>query len=139
MHYRTSLRADVRGALADAVDLVSYEVLRGWAVGVSAEDLPVMCVITPNTSHAMATGNEQDNFIDLIVLAKRSGDQDIEDQLDDDAALIEVAVIPVLAAASDMFGLVTTSVEVDGEGVHRIGTLQMSFRVLVRTPEGDPN
>lgn len=136
-HVVTSTRAAVRAALDGAVADVSWP-KNNWAI-VDPTQLPRGGVGTPRVLTERIDIEVVDRRIDVVVVLKRSGETDLEDELDADSGVIETAVLTVFESLSDDFDLVETQTEFDAGGKVTVGTLMMLFRVVVRTDEGNPN
>jgi len=135
-HIRTRLRMDVRAALVVAMIDVTWP-QRHWGKE-HVSDLPRGGVATPRTRNDLIDVGSVNRAIDLIVVLKREGGDDIEDILDADSTLIERAVLPVLEGYSTDFGLVETQIAPDGRGSTTVGELSMLFRVVTITDEDNP-
>ncbi|UWQ59964.1 hypothetical protein K3722_07490 [Leisingera caerulea] len=133
------MRRDVRAAIEGGAGFAGITVLVSWAQSVDAETLPVLGVFTPRERSRKASSTDVLRDTDVAVQLRRAGGDELEDLLDDDSALIEALVLPVLAAhgAGD-HQLELTDIEISGEGARRIGKLNMTFRAARFTSEGSP-
>lgn len=140
MHPRGILRRDVRAAIEADAGFAEAKVLVSWAQKVDADSLPVLGVFTPRERSRKIASTDVLREADVAVQLRRAGGDELEDQLDDDSALLEALVLPVLAAhgAGD-HQLELTDIDISGEGARRIGKLNMTFRASRFTREGVPN
>lgn len=78
--------------------------------------------------------------ITLRVAGWREGGDDLDDLLDQLATQIELAIYGTgrLGGLALEVTLGATGPVIDGDGVKRAGTIALDFRVLVATPENDP-
>ncbi|NVK57323.1 MAG: hypothetical protein HWE26_17100 [Alteromonadaceae bacterium] len=129
MHYRSQFRADVRAALQADPLLAGITYLSAWAENIDPDTLPVMGVVTPSERSRVESHTSVEKGTLLQVVLKRRGDEDIEDDLDDDTAVIEATVIAALRTLQTQCVLEETTTVVDGSGGRRIGTATLSFRV----------
>lgn len=135
-HPRTTLRDAVRAALAAAITDVDWR--QDWWIKVTAAQLPRGGVGTPQEQPVRIDTGAVDRRVDLLVVIKREGDEIVEERLDADSALVETVVLPFLAGVSDDFDLTETRTGVYPEAGRPVGELSMRFRVVLRTPEGQP-
>lgn len=129
MHYRSTYRGVVRMALAADPAFDTYTVLSAWAQNIDEKTLPVLAVATPTEAKDLPALGESARDTQLVVVAKIKGADEIEDDLDDLSDLIERAVITALDTDARQCELRNTSVQIDGGGESRVGTLTMTFRV----------
>lgn len=135
-HIRTALRDEVRSALSIALPGIDWRRAH-WQV-VDAE-LPVGAVATPRTLTDRESVDDVTRRVDMVVVVKMTGPDTLEDDLDALSVDIEEAVLPVLPAFSDEFDLAEENTDVSFEGETPVGKLSVLFRVMLRTPEADPN
>jgi hypothetical protein len=137
-HVRTQLRTAARAALIAALSDVTW-VKSYWSQVTNRSQLPRGGVATPRTVTRQIDVGFVDRAVDLVVIVKREGDEDLEDTMDADAVRIEEALAPVMQARSDDFDLVEENFEVDAKGDVPVGTLSMLFRVGLKTDESNPD
>lgn len=135
-HVRADLRTAVRTALQAAMPDINWP--RRWWVKVAPSELPRGGVATPLDVPRRIDVDEVERAVDLLVMLKRTGGDDLDDVLDADSAGVEETVMPVLAQHSDLFDLVETTTDFDQNAEEPLGSLSMRFRVILRTPEGAP-
>lgn len=136
MSQKKALRAAIRSALSNALPDISWA--EDWWARLNIEDLPLGGVSTMRETPQRAAVGLVSRRIDIVVVLKRFGAEAIEDALDDDAAAIEPVVLGVLDGVSDDFDLVSVDVRPDAVAEHIVGELIMSFRAVLKTPEGNP-
>ena len=129
MHYRSIYRGVVRMALAADPAFASFTVLSAWAQNIDEKTLPVLAVATPTEAKDLPALGESARDTQLVVVAKIKGADELEDDLDDLSDLIERAVITALNTDARQCELRNTSVQIDGGGESRVGTLTMTFSV----------
>lgn len=138
-HPRKAYRDAVRTALEADVDLAGVASCRGWVLPKSEDELPAFTVVTRSERVEMDTGDEASRNVELAVVLKCSGDETIEDTLDDYSEAIEATVIATLKAwPSDLPFFQTSRVEtfVEGGSKQRIGTLEVHFAITRFAGEG---
>ncbi|NEX45187.1 hypothetical protein [Pseudotabrizicola algicola] len=126
---RTAIRAAAKLALQGAAGLTAFTEMSAWAQSVDSSILPAWGVVTPRETRLRQANDTAQEELVLAVFVKRLGDDDIEDVLDADSALIETAIIPALRALERDCELTSTEIRLDGEGARRLGTLTMAFTV----------
>ncbi|WPZ24867.1 hypothetical protein UM399_11905 [Sulfitobacter pontiacus] len=129
MHYRSIYRGVVRMALAADPAFATFTVLSAWAQNIDEKTLPVLAVATPSEAKDLPAHGESNRDTQLVVVAKIKGADELEDDLDDLSDLIERAVITALHTDQRQCELRNTSVQIDGGGESRVGTLTMTFSV----------
>jgi len=134
-HRRASIRAAVQTALWSAPHFAGFERISAWASSVDAESLPVIGVATPSEAKVQDAHRSAERTITTIVVLKRRGGDDIEDILDEDSDLVEHLVLGAVRTLDMDIEMDRADVTVDGSAEKRIGTLTMSFRAFVQTPE----
>ncbi len=129
MHYRSIYRGVVRMALAADPAFADFTVMSAWAQNIDEKTLPVLAVATPTEAKDLPALGESARDTQLVVVAKIKGADGLEDDLDDLSDLIERAVITALDTDARQCELRNTSVQIDGGGESRVGTLTMTFNV----------
>ena len=134
-HVRSALRAVVRPALVTT--LAGFRDLPAWSASIDSGSLPAFAIATPLTQTSRVAADTWQRAITLLVMAKRTGGDVIEDTLDADALAIEAAMGPVFDAfGAQWWELETEATRLDGDGADRIGSIDMTFRVAVHTAAG---
>ena len=134
---RKRLRDAAREAMANAPQFVHLHEIRSWSQTLDTDALPAWGVGTPDETADAAAKEIIHRRIALAVTVKRTGGEDLEDNLDYDAAAIEAAVWPALLALNEIHVEPSaTSVRFAGEGSRRIGTVEVRFacHVMTETP-----
>jgi hypothetical protein len=129
MHYRSTYRGVVRMALAADPAFASFTMLSAWAQNIDEKTLPVLAVATPSETKDLPTIGESERDTQLVVVAKIKGANELEDDLDDLSDLIERATLTALDTAKRKCELRNTTVQIDGGGESRVGTLTLTFSV----------
>lgn len=129
MSKRADLRALARQALAASQHLQGVKQISAWAGNISATELPVLGVVTPQETVQAETLSHFMRGTLLQVVLKRLGTDDLEDRLDEDADAIEIAICAAFGAARLMCVPEKVSFVLNGEGEQRIGTVMADFRV----------
>ena len=126
------LRSAVRTALEGDAYFADFA-FDDWGRNGDDKRLPKIGIFTPRrTPRTVGVGKRQET-VDLTVAVKRSGGEDLEDELDDDAAKIDEIVTPVLNALADDADLSSVENDVPGIGDTRIATCLVTFRVELLT------
>ena len=134
-HRRASIRAALRLALSVAPRFAEFEIIPAWTSSVDARSLPVLGIATPSETKDQDTHQAAERAITIIVVLKRLGGEDIDDVLDDDSDHVEGMVLATLRTLGIDAQLDRTDVSADGSADRRIGTLTMTFRAFVQTPD----
>lgn len=134
MTARKVVRDAARTALAAAPEFANYTLKLSWAHGVDTSDLPAWGVMTPDEQVTPETQASQRRAIDLTVVVKRPGGDDLDDLMDADAVVIE-RVVPaaVMASTARYSETARISSRISAEGAKRIGTLMVTFRCEAET------
>ena len=130
MHRRSQYRAAVRAALVAEPVFAGFTVLSAWSQNIDKDTLPVLGVATPSETKDVDTLGSATVDTQLVVVAKVSGGEDLEDALDDLSEPIELAVIGVLDDEERQCQLRMTDTVLDGAGEKRVGTITMTFSVV---------
>lgn len=134
-HRRAEIRASLRSALQFAPRFNAFEVISAWASSIDARSLPVLGVATPTETKDQDAHRSAERTVMAVVVIKRRGGEDIDDVLDEDSDHVEAIVLGDLRQSGLDAELDRTDVAVDGSADRRIGTLTMTFRAFVQTPE----
>lgn len=128
-HYRSEYRRLAREALAAHPRFTGGDVRHVWPGNVSDEDLPILGVLTPQEPSARDTHTSSTKRTLMQVALRRIGGDAIEDQLDEDSAVIEAVILAAMRSGEIRCVLEDTSVTSNGGGRANVGTLVMSFRI----------
>lgn len=128
-HYRSNYRTIVRTAVTGSAAFTGVKVLSAWVQNISADDLPVLGVATPIERKERDSLDSSARETVLKVVLKRLGGDTIEDTLDADSQALETLIEAAFTSASVAAVLEETSIEVDGAGDRRVGSLVLTFRV----------
>lgn len=126
---RSQIRARARAALSANPRMSGFTQISAWAGNISAEQLPVIGVVTPGERISPETFSHYERATTLQVVAKRMGHDDLEDILDLDADAIDAAVLQSFALLRIDCMPVSVSFTLNGEGEQRIGTVVAEYRV----------
>lgn len=137
MHIRGTIRAAVRAALAGEV--LAGTILKHGSVELSAEDLPATSITTPISSDQRGSVGEAIRVIDIAIMHKRCGGDDLEDDLDAVSVVIEESVLPSLGGLTADAQLERTEISTSLKSEKATGELRMTFRAVVFTDEGNPD
>lgn len=134
-HRRARLRAALKTAFEVAPRFDGFELISAWASSVDPDSLPVLGVATPSETKDQDAHHSAERTITTVVVIKRRGGEDIEDILDGDSDHVERMVLGTLRTLNIDALLDRSDVAVDGSADKRIGTLTMTFRAFIQTPE----
>jgi hypothetical protein len=134
-HYRSAIRAGLRAALAADPTYGAVRQISAWSQNVDAASLPIIGVVTPKEIKDLDGLKTSERETTLLVVLKRIGGEDLEDQLDDDSAAIEIVALTALSGMDLGAELMATDLTLDGSGERRVGTLTMTFRLRQWLPE----
>lgn len=136
-HLRGRLRDDVRTALRMDNRTRNWTIIKSWGRPVAEEQLPAIGVLTPTVDARLITGIDVERTTRVVVVAQRSGADELEDELDDDAEVVERLVLPVLAthAGGGTYGYRGHTIALSGEGDRTIGKLEVNFDLELLTSE----
>lgn len=131
--HRKAIRDAVLAALAADARFGGFTVLPAWAAGVDDVALPAYGVATPDEQASRAAPDLIARRVDLHVAVKRKGGDDIEDEMDADAAAVEAVMEAALQGVAINWHLARTQLQISGEAGTRVGTAALMFSVLVHT------
>lgn len=126
---RPAFRAMARAALAADARMSAITMLSAWAGNISASELPVIGVVTPQERSQAQTLEDFEKSTLLQIVVKRLGAEDLEDVLDADADAIEACIVAAFLQAGFRCLPEDTTFTLNGEGEQKIGTVLVSFRV----------
>jgi hypothetical protein len=126
---RKALRDAARLALRGAPGLDGYTEISAWVQKVDARSLPAWAVVTPTERRDRQTNNEAREDLMLAVIIKRTGGDDLEDLMDDDADAVAGVVVGALRDDLHQCELAQTEMRLDGDGAERVASLTLSFNV----------
>lgn len=129
MSQRSTFRAMARAALAADARLSALTQISAWAGNISASDLPVIGVVTPQERSQAQTLEDFEKSTLLQIVVKRLGAEDLEDVLDADADAIETCIVAAFLGAGLRCLPEDATFTLNGEGEQKIGTALVSFRV----------
>lgn len=131
--HRTAIRQATRDALASASRFRGFTEILGWSQSVDADTLPVYGFSTPREVSGATDYDAHQRRVELKCKFVRMAEDDIEDQIDLDADAAETAILPVMRAAYLNAEVVQTESLVSGEGKMRVGTVEITFSILLHT------
>lgn len=126
---RPAFRAMARAALAADPRMSALTMISAWAGNISAKELPVIGVVTPQERSQAQTLEDFEKSTLLQIVVKRLGAEDLEDVLDADADAIEACTVAAFLQAGFRCLPEDTTFTLNGEGEQKIGTVLVSFRV----------
>ena len=98
--HRKALRAAVRAALAADDRISGLNHIKAWFRATDPTQLPAYTVFLPRDPSQVADDTDIERRTVIQVIIKRTAGDDIEDELDDDVAAVEAAVLPMLRQLS---------------------------------------
>lgn len=134
-HYRSEYRAAARAALAAHPRFRGFTVMKVWPGSVDDATLPVIGVLTPQEPTERDSQKSTTRRTLLQIALRRLGDDDVEDTLDEDSAVIEAVIIAALRSSELRCQLEDTSIVSHSGSRTFVGTLVMSFRLQSWRPE----
>lgn len=133
-HYRSHYRRTALSALTMHTRFIGFTAMKVWPGTVGFQSLPVIGVLTPQ-ERCEAHGRPSVTRRTLLqVVVRRSGHDDVEDELDEDSALIEAIISSAFLHIRQGCFLEDTSVITNTDGRENVGTLVMSFRLTAFHP-----
>ncbi len=138
-HPRKAYRDAVRTALSAHADLSGVAACRAWALPKNDEELPAFTVVTRDERVEMDTGDNASRNVELAVVLKCAGGDEIEDTLDGYSEAIEAVVIDVLDSwptELPFYQVTRVLTQVEGGSKKRIGTLEIHFAITRYADEG---
>jgi hypothetical protein len=126
----TDLRAALRAELLAELPAITW--VKDWWRKEQVTELPRGAVATPSRRYNRVSTASTDVEVDLLVIVKRAGDADLEDDLDDDGRRIAARANTYLDTVSDDFDLTEIRSGISQQGDKPIGELTMFFRVVLR-------
>lgn len=136
LHVVTVLRDAVRSALAVELPDVNWE-KRTWSK-TDKDGLARGLVLTPRVLVDRHDDQDVRRDVTFQIVIKRRGGADINDDIDVDAASVEVAVFRVLEQVCLEYGLTEVATNIDGAANEPHGELSMIFEGSVINEFGDP-
>lgn len=129
MTHRALYRAAASDALRNTPEFYRLTERLSWVYGADVSDLPAWGVMTPDEPATDLTKESTRRDTDLMVIVKRTGGDELQDQLDEDAAVIECNVWPALeATAAYHVTLTRTRIDISSDGATRSGLVEVTFR-----------
>lgn len=138
-HPRVAYRAAIRAAFEVAPGLAGVTVVKAWRFPRDTDGLPAIGVATPRERVDGSTGSSVDRVVEIAVVLKVVGGDDLEDTLDAYSEVIEAEVIDVLAALDPqppLYGLTTIDTSIEADANQRVGHLDMRFEATRFADEG---
>jgi len=135
VHVVTSARTAVREALILAMPAIAWSRKR---VRSDTSQLPIGMVYTPRVLTERFDAAQVAREVEVSIWIKREGGDTLEDEMDEESAVLEVAVLAALEEMSHDYDLVETQVDIDAGAKAPVGVLQMQFRVVLVTDIGVP-
>lgn len=135
-HVRTTLRTDLRVALADAIPEITWD--RRWWMKGSDQQLPRGGVAINRSSDQRTDQDSVERAVQILVIVKILGGDDIDDELDALSARAERAVLSHLDGVAALYSLRETALSVDDKGERPKGELVMEFTAALWTEFGEP-
>lgn len=130
MSYRSAYRKEARAALEFLPQCAGVTFLDVWAGSIDPQTLPVIGIETPGERSRPASSQTLERVTTLQIILKRSGAAAaLQDQLDEDAAAIETAVVAAIWSHGVQIFLTGLSITPEGDGTKIIGTLILDFEI----------
>ena len=131
--HRIVMRATVMAALNGVLRFKRFTAIKGWSQSVDADTLPVYGVATMRENSSAAGYDCHERRVELKLRFTRMGDDTVEDALDTDAEAAEALLLPLLRATYLHAEIVQTELQLAGEGKQRVGTIELTFSILLHT------
>lgn len=138
-HYRTEYREKARAALAAHPRFQDFTVMKVWPGSVDDTTLPVIGVLTPQEPSERDSQRSTTRRTLLQIALRRLGDEDVEDTLDEDSAIIEALILAGLRSREIRCQLEETTIVSHSGSRTFVGTLVMSFRLQSWRPDPSPS
>jgi hypothetical protein len=127
---RADLKTVIDGLIAAGQPLAGARVISAWAQNIDANALPAVGIATPSEQRAALSQETDQATITAVVVIKRRGGDDLEDDLDDDAEALIPAIEAGLKTTTRDCALTTSAVDINGAGSPRVGTLTLTFQMI---------
>lgn len=131
---RKAVRAEVYAALnliLTAVPRLSNaRVVSAWRPALDVKSLPAIGIATPSERFEPTDQSTTQGRVALVIVLKRTGDDDLEDQLDDDAEALIDPLIDALIREDRGVELSSSAIDISADGSPRIGTLTLTFDII---------
>ena len=131
--HRKAIRAMIRSALEVTPEFLTFTAVSGWAQSVDADTLPVYGVLTPREVSSATDREAHERRVEVKLRITQMGDDLVEDDLDTSASAAERVLLPLLRAAYLNAEVMGTEMQLSGEGKARVGTIEITFAVLLHT------
>lgn len=134
---RKTLRADLLAAVATArsahAPLAGCAIISAWTLALDPSALPVIGVSVPTERRDPAAQDTIAQDFQAVVVVKmthKGGDgPQIEDALDDAAEALADPIEMALMTTTRAVALVSSAIDITGQGSTRVGTLTLTFGV----------
>ena len=139
-HVRKQVRNAVEIALP--VSMPTMTLLKSNAKNIDGSQLPAIRVIARREvilQEALA-GWGIDREIELKIIVNDFDGDDLDDVMDAHGASVERAILNILDSSGivEVAEYLGSEITLEGVGEQRSGAIELTFRVVVQTPEGDP-
>lgn len=134
MAHRKDLRDAAKAAMRTAFPALTERAVYDLAINPEKTGA-VWAVNTPREQSSRLSDDTDDRAVILQIIIKRDGD-DLEDQMDADAAVAEAAVLPAVAGVCWDVQMTETMTEIDKQGGRATGhlILRITCRIETETP-----
>lgn len=141
MHIRRSLREEATSALVAA--LGNHNVFSGRWAPLSADDLPAAIVVTPSEEASPSSVSRvgsvvRDISLKVIIVRQDDGSDELDDLLDDDAAIVESILTSARIAGVELHYR-ASELDHSSNGDNPIGRLALTFQGTAHTKRGNPS
>jgi hypothetical protein len=135
-HYRAAWRSVAEAAVLALPRYTDTLAVRPWGRNIEAEQLPVLSVTTEQERAEWLDKGTVRRTVTIIVRLWRADTGCLHDDLDDDSAAIEAAVLPALKDVAWDAAFTGAAIRLDGQT--QVGLLEVTFTAIRDTPEGAP-
>lgn len=135
-HYRAEWRRAAEAAVLALPRYTDTLAVRPWGRNIEVEQLPVLSVTTEQERSEWLDKDAVRRTVTIVVRLWRLDAGCLHDDLDDDSAAIEAAVLPALQALAWDAGFTGTAIRLDGQT--QVGLVEVTFTAIRDTPEGAP-
>ena len=143
MHARELIRKAIAAAVT-GLTTTGTNVFTNHVYPYSAADLPNLSIYTASSPELVedegVMGSYQLRVLPVEIVARAKATADLDDTLDDICAEVEIALMASSAVSALVkdFRLISTEIEIEGEGEKPVGAARMEWQAIYRVNGDSP-